>query len=347
MQSSTAVVAGNLEFLWKPTSLVLLILLAGGISVIIAFSQAREFMQALVYFGLYAFLIVGIALLTLSLLWMSRRPLAAWRPVSIAVLASGFAIALSAVVTQVIHAMWMDWNAMPDADSGFLLVRSLAISTAICTTLIIAVNNHLIARQSAARTKQAELDALRARVNPHFLFNTLNTATALVHERPAQAEQILLDLSDLFRAALSGEEETSLEQELQLTRHYLEIESLRLGERLDIAWQIPSPTPHARVPTLALQTLVENAIRHGVEARPGGGRVTIAVETGANAITMRVSNPYAPVTSGAANAGHRVGLAASRARVEAMTRGAGQLRTREEDGIFVVEIVLPPHPTTR
>ena len=333
---------GNLEFLWKSTSLVMLVLLAGGISVIIAFSQARELMQAVVYFGLYAFLTLSIGIVTLSLLWIARRRLEAWRPMSIAVLASGFAVTLSAGVAMASDALWTGWSATTDTDSGFLLLRSLAISTAICTTSIIAINNHLIARQAAARTKQAELDALRARVNPHFLFNTLNTATALLHERPGQAENVLLDLSDLFRAALSGDETASLERELQLTRRYLEIESLRLGDRLQVEWRLPERLPSLQLPTLALQSLVENAIRHGVEPATQPARLMISLGDDAGMTTLRVENPLPPRAEATTpRAGHRVGLAASRARIEAMTAGEGSLWTGVEGGQFVAEIRLP------
>lgn len=331
---------GDLEFLWKPTSLVLLILLAGGISVIIAFAQAREFMEAVIYFGLYAFLILGIGLMTLTILWVSKHRLVSWRPVSIAALASGIAIALSVILTLGSHAIWTDWSAMQDAGPGFLLVRSLAISTAICTTSIIAMNNHLIARQSAARAKQAELDALRARVNPHFLFNTLNTATALLHDQPDQAERVLLDLSDLFRAALSENEVSTLHQEIELTRRYLEIEALRLSTRLDATWHLPQPLPSINVPTLALQALVENAVHHGIEANTGPTQLLIRAEETATEVILRVENtlPEAPST---AHNGHRVGLAASQARIDAMTYGEGSLRTHVENGRFIAEIRLP------
>lgn len=218
-------------------------------------------------------------------------------------------------------------------------LRMIGLVLVAGTLGALAFQNHWKSRLIALRMKQAELDALRARVNPHFLFNTLNMATALVHDQPNQAERVLLDLSDLFRAALSGNEENRLEQELLLTRRYLEIEALRLGTRLDVVWRLPNPLPAINVPTLALQALAENAIHHSIEAQPGAGDVTIEMIGGAHSVTLRVSNPLPgdlPATPR-----HQVGLAASRARIEAMTAGQGELRTRQDGGRFIAEIILP------
>src|SRR5690606_11628475 len=107
--------------------------------------------------------------------------------------------------------------------------------------------------KAAVRAKQAELEALQARIRPHFLFNTLNTGAALVHARPGEAERLLLGLSDLFRAALAGPGELPLEDELGLARRYLEIEALRFGPRLQVNWQLPAPLPEVWVPTLSIQ----------------------------------------------------------------------------------------------
>src|SRR3546814_8191172 len=111
-----------------------------------------------------------------------------------------------------------------------------------------------------------------ARVRPHFLFNTLNSGIALVRQRPEQAEELLLGLSDLFRAALARPHDVALGEELALVRRYLEIEAVRFGPRLRVAWRLPGPLPEVAVPALSVQALVENAVRHGIERSPGGGR---------------------------------------------------------------------------
>lgn len=130
-------------------------------------------------------------------------------------------------------------------------------------------------REQAAR---AELTALQARINPHFLFNTLNTIAALLAEDPERAEAIVQSLADLFRytfkAASSGP--VTLGEELDFVRGYLAVESARFGDRLRVAWDVETPARGAMVPGLILQPLVENAVGHGIGPVPGGGTVRIS-----------------------------------------------------------------------
>src|SRR5690606_41623596 len=125
---------------------------------------------------------------------------------------------------------------------------------------------------------RAQADALQARIRPHFLFNSLNAIVGLVRRDPVVAEQALLDLSDLFRAALgAGESDSSLREEVELAERYLAIEGLRLGERLKVEGQREEPLPwDAPLPRLALQPLVQNAELHGVARSQQGGTGGIA-----------------------------------------------------------------------
>src|SRR5690606_23707653 len=168
--------------------------------------------------------------------------------------------------------------------------------------------NYARARHLLVRAKQLELEALQARIRPHFLFNTLNTGAALVHARPDEAERLLLDLADLFRAALRGPELVPLADELELTRRYLEIEGLRLGQRLQVRWQLPEPLPQAMVPALSMQPLAENAVRHGIEPLPEGGRIDIEANVAAGRITVEIRNDLGD-GDGRID-GHRIGLCA-------------------------------------
>ena len=206
-----------------------------------------------------------------------------------------------------------------------------------------AFQNHWRARQLAVRAKQAELEALQARIRPHFLFNTLNTGAALVHQRPEEAERLLLDLSDLFRAALAGPREITLADELALVRRHLEIEGLRFGDRLRVEWQVPAALPDVTVPALSIQPLVENAIRHGVEPVATGGDVHLQVATDGDWLEVTVANalPSAPVRP---TTGHQVGLNAVRARIQAMTHGRGSVRTTTVEGRYTAVIRIPLTP---
>ena len=143
----------------------------------------------------------------------------------------------------------------------------------------------------------------------------------------------------MFRAALAGPRDISLEDELALARRYLEIESLRFGERLQIQWKLPKELPPVTVPALSIQPLVENAIRHGIERRPGGGEIEIAVTTTPETVIVRITNPLPP--SGQDSRGHQVGLNASQVRIEALTGGRGSVITQLEGKRFIATVRLP------
>ncbi len=133
------------------------------------------------------------------------------------------------------------------------------------------------AYQLEAKLAQAQLRALKMQLNPHFLFNTLNAVSALLHSDPATADRMLVKLGSLLHLSLeqSREQESSLEQEIAFLEGYLEIEQLRFGERLKVRIEVPKPLLEAQVPTFVLQPLVENAIKHGLAGRAAGGTIHI------------------------------------------------------------------------
>src|SRR5690606_39023770 len=133
----------------------------------------------------------------------------------------------------------------------------------------------------------------------------------------------------------------SLEDELALARRYVEIERLRFGERLRVCWQVPDALPPVQVPTLSVQPLVENAIRHGIERAPGGGEIHVEVVFEAGDVRIDIRNPLPPADAGAAARGHQVGLSSVRARVQAMSGGRGSVDTRVAQGQHVATLRLP------
>ncbi len=186
---------------------------------------------------------------------------------------------------------------------------------------------------------QARLAELQSRIRPHFLFNALNTALALVRTDPARAERVLEDLSDLFRTALADSgASTSLDEEIALARAYLAIEQVRFGERLRIDWEVDRAAGAARVPPLVLQPLVENAVRHGVEPALGGGRVWVRAQARRGQAVVTVSNtlPDAPSTPGHGMALHNV-----RERLRLLHDVAAEVSTWREGDVFHARIVLP------
>ncbi len=188
----------------------------------------------------------------------------------------------------------------------------------------------------------ARLAELQSRIRPHFLFNTLNTALALVRVDPARAEGVLEDLAELFRVALADHHDpsasVSLAEEVELARRYLAIEQIRFGSRLKVQWELEADAGAARVPPLLLQPLVENAVRHGVEPADAGGtiRVRTRVKLGRALVTIVNSVPQAP-----SQPGNGIALTNVRERLRLMHDMAAQFETRREGDVYRVQIVVP------
>jgi two-component system sensor histidine kinase AlgZ len=197
-------------------------------------------------------------------------------------------------------------------------------------------------RAQAPADALARLVELQSRIRPHFLFNTLNTAIALVRVDPNRAEEVLEDLAELFRVALADAGPTAegvrLDQEVELARRYLAIEQLRFGDRLRVHWQLDPHAAEARVPPLLLQPLVENAVRHGVEPNDGGGDVDIVTRARGSEIEIRVVNTVGLPTRGK---GHGLALRNVRQRLRLMHDVAARLEAGPGEGRFVVRIVMP------
>lgn len=326
-----------LPLLWQAPAILWTMLVAQMVALILSLVPGLA-IERLIYLGLMSLLLQWIALLTLLLSrvfarWLMRldTPRLVWALVLLLVLASLLVCTLAAftlpegLLEQAIRLGWLQITGMA------LIVGALGA---------LAFQGHWQSRQLALRAKQAELDVLRARVDPHFLFNALNTAVALLHTRPEDAEQVLLDLSDLFRAALSGRQVHDIADEIELTRRYLEIEQLRLGERLHVDWALPARLPKVLLPTLCLQTLVENAVRHGIEHLPEGGVIHIEAEAEEGRLCLRTRNRLPAQNAG--RQGHQVGIAATRARLEGLAGDdSASLVTTCRDGDYIAEIRLP------
>ena len=197
----------------------------------------------------------------------------------------------------------------------------------------------LRARGTVPAATSARLAELQARIRPHFLFNTLNSAIALVRAEPKQAEALLEDLSELFRSALTDQgQAVPLAQEIELARRYLAIEQVRFGERLRVAWDIDPAADAARLPPLILQPLVENAVKHGVEPSPDGAQLRISTQRRGSVVVVKVTNTV-PAGSGAA--GHGLALANVRERLALLHDVEGQFRHTLRDGVFQVRLELP------
>jgi two-component system, LytTR family, sensor histidine kinase AlgZ len=200
-------------------------------------------------------------------------------------------------------------------------------------------------RQRDQWTMQARLESLRAKIRPHFLFNTLNSIASLIAERPAAAERAVEDLSELFRASLKESYSlTTVQDEILLTERYLEIEKLRLGERLSVAWEVDEAIRSAPMPLLLLQPLAENAIYHGIAQIPAGGRIEITIGGSFGILHLRICNPLPREPT--ETKGNRMALTNVEQRLKAIYGpGAKVHSSRSPSGLFCVELSYRPPET--
>lgn len=211
----------------------------------------------------------------------------------------------------------------------------------VAAVLVAALEWRAKGRTPAATT--AKLAELQSRIRPHFLFNTLNSAIALVRQEPARAEGLLEDLSDLFRAALAEQgESVTLAQEIALAKHYLSIEQVRFGERLQVHWQLDPAANQAKLPPLLLQPLVENAVRHGVEPNPHGASIVISTKLEGSKVVVQINNTLPPeTTNSASTAGHGIALNNVRERLNLLHDLECTFKAESRNGQFNVRIELP------
>ena len=331
-----------LDTLWQAGTVIWVVLAGEALALVLTLAPGATD-EPIAYFGMASLGVQWVFLTTMGLLYLLRRRLAGATPVAVARAALG-ALLLSTWLVSAL-AWWTLRDLWPTPHGGWFAfaLRLTAIALTVGLLGLVAFRGQWRERQLAVRAKQAEVDALQARIRPHFLFNALNTGIALVHARPQATEQLLLDLSDLFRAAISGREQVPLAEELALTQRYLEIERLRFGDRLQVQWDIAEP-PDAladiAIPPLSIQPLVENAIKHGIEPSREGGYVVVSMRVVPEGIAIDVRNSL-PTGEARSSAGHGIGLNAVRSRIQVFTGGLGGVEINATHGEHVATLTLP------
>ena len=211
--------------------------------------------------------------------------------------------------------------------------------TALATALILYYF-HLRSRALSPALTEARLQALQARIRPHFLFNSINAVLSLIRQEPKRAEAALEDLADLFRVLMADNRKLStLEREVELTRQYLSLEQLRLGERLRVDWHVENMPGEALIPPLVLQPLVENAVYHGVEPSAEPGVIDINAYKARDEVHLVLRNPYR--RDGNHHSGNKMALANIRERLSLHFDAEAGLRTTITDNAYQVHIVMP------
>lgn len=315
------------------------------LTMVLAVSGIREFGWE--DFALISMFVLWIVLSSAALLCGLRKPLSGLSLQRSVIAVFALILAVTAVFS--ILADWVlagaDLNHVQLDFKGYDLMRNVLVS-AVMTGMVLRyfyVQAQLRLQERAEL--QSRIQALQSRINPHFLFNSMNSIASLIGSQPEAAEQAVEDLCELFRASLrDSAEPVLLDQELELCRRYLAIEQLRLGDRLQIEWQIPTQCLQTTVPLLTLQPILENAVYHGVQPLPEGGLVQIEAEVVGQQLQIRVTNPLLGKAGSSGNdTGHRMALDNIRHRLEAYYGERAGLEQAQEGNQFVTRLTLPCH----
>ncbi len=290
--------------------------------------------------GLTSIFVQWLVLISAALLcnirpWLMRLPV----PQATAI-AYAFIMVL-ALVCSVIAEFVMQGFVMLDLESWGRVLRNLIIAM-IMTGIAF---RYFFLQHQLIRQEQAELNsriqALQSKIRPHFLFNSMNIIASLIAVDPELAEEVVEDLSVLFRASLSEAttEPVKLSQELDLCEKYVHIESLRLDDRLEVDWRVEVDTNEVRIPMLTLQLLLENAIYHGIQPLPEGGTVHVSILRQNDLIETVIRNPVGP--ENAHEGGNRMALDNIRRRLLAVYGPRASLSTEKDGETFTTRLVFP------
>jgi two-component system, LytTR family, sensor histidine kinase AlgZ len=255
--------------------------------------------------------------------------------------AMGYARSIAAVAAFELAVAWLVAHTLGDAlsDRRPLPFVQVAILVLFVTGVAIAYFD-LRARALSPAVAEARIQALQARIRPHFLYNSINAVLSLIRSEPRRAERVLEDMADLFRVLMADNRTLApIAGEVELARQYLAIECLRLGERLRVTWKTASMPPDALVPPLMLQPLVENAVYHGIEPSPEGGEIVIEVRLAGKELVMELTNPFP--AEGRHASGNRMAIANIRERLQLHFDAEASMHSQARDGRYRVTIRLP------
>lgn len=241
------------------------------------------------------------------------------------------ALAMATLVTAFIASL--------DAAPGSML-RNWLLTAAVVLVLLAWFD--LVARAHAPAVAEARLMALTARIRPHFLFNSLNAVLGVIRSDPRRAETALEELAELFRSLMQDNRDlVPLSAEIALSRQYLDLERLRLGDRLQVRWDVESCPPDALMPPLMLQPLIENAVYHGIEPLGEPGEISVRLTRRDGRLLVEIANPSQIAKNGGHHGGNRMALANIRERLALFFDLEATLATEVRDNRYAVRIEMP------
>jgi len=320
--------------LCNTTAITLLVLFSQLLVVILLFAGGEV---SWVRFGLMSLFVQWIALVSAGSLCLLRKPLGHMNlPVG-----STLAFVVVMFVTLLVS-LAAEWVLDRGGDTALRILGQLAIA-GIITGLVL---RYFYVQQRLRLQEQSELQsriqALQSRIRPHFLFNSMNIIASLIATDPETAESVVEDLSELFRASLNDAgNQVPIAEELDLCERYIRIESLRLGDRLRLEWDVAQISAATRIPLLTLQPLLENAIYHGIQPLPEGGTIELQLRYEDDDVVVRIVNPVPPVGRNTESQGNRMALQNIRSRLEVLYGAKASLDTSTVGETFVTQLRFP------
>lgn len=325
-----------------PATILVVLLVAELVAIVLTLAEHTPPGTFLTELSMVSLYVLWLALLSCALLCGARRFFERSGKTRGFVLAFCLLVLLCLLLAEVAWQVTLRFGeavVISDTHGGFL-ARNFAISAIV---IALAMRYLYVAsewRRSIVLEAQARISALQALMRPHFLFNTMNTIASLVRTAPESAERAVEDLSDLLRANLgSARNRTTLAEEIEVASIYERIEKLRLGDRLDVRWQIDGLPQQALIPSLTLQPLLENAIYHGVEQIPEGGEVLIEGARDGKRLRIDIRNPRA--RRAGRTDGNRMALDNIRQRFELAYGSRADVAIEEGDDHYRITLRFP------
>ena len=318
------------------------------IFVIVLITELLVIVQALLEFGLLSFDWLGLGLRSLYTLWVvlsatavlcvSRRWLRRYS-LGVALVSSYLLIQCVSFVYGVVVFFWV--LPQPFENSMADLLRNQVVSLLLAGLALRYFYVQWQLNLAARSALKSKLLALQSRIRPHFLFNSMNIIASLIDIDPEAAEQVVEDLSELFRASLnSGGDTVTWEKELDLCQRYLAIEALRLGNRLSVTWDISQLSDQAPIPLLTLQPILENAIYYGIASQRQGGNIHVYGKLDHGILTIEVSNPL-PKKKVDSSGGNGIALENIASRLQMVFGEQAVLSTYTKNNMFFARMSYP------
>lgn len=235
---------------------------------------------------------------------------------------------------------YFTFDVKPDEQLLYFILRNCLIMFLLAALFVQFLFIYFEKEQQTKALARAELDALQARIRPHFLYNSLNTAAELTHQDAGAAEQAILALAALSQAAMHSDHIIPLEDEITLSKQYVALETWRFGERLKVEWKIPSELPKLTIPSLTLQPLIENAVCHGIETSEVGGVIKVELHVSSGYLTLIVSN-LVMVSEVKRRPSNGMALNNIRQRLSIYYKNRAKLTIANKNNVFRVKLAIP------